>query len=263
MQRSSTYSPVIGADLVVERQEIGRDLPRNEVALADNGRPLGFDVGELVANARRNLLTLSAESIALSGELGHRSPGPLHPLHDLQLDVLEVGLPPHQVLQLRGDRLQLLWVTHGAGIEEFLIASTTLTHLLDVLLRLGLVGLQITGDGLGSDDLVAQSRQARIDVGEDGRVGQVRRLVGQLRQSGVLLLQVKKTQLEGGIGVQGWLPRCMVHGSVAIADTWTSTVVPRAARSPSSAVAATGSQGHSLAQCATSMSAQPPSTRWS
>lgn len=263
MERCRSDSPVVGPDLVVERQKVRGDLLSDPISLGDDAPLLGLDVGQLVANAGGEVGPLLLEGIALSRQLGHRSTRALDPLHDLQLDVLEVGLTPDEVLELGRDGLELLGITDRAGVQELLIPTASLPHLLDITIRLLLLDLEITGDCLSGHHLVARSDETRLDLRKRRSVGQVRSLVRELRHAGVLLLEVEQAQLDGGVGVQDGLPRCRVHGSVTIRDTWTSTVVPRASTSDRSDSAAIGSQGHSLAQCATSTRAHPPSTRWS
>ena len=84
---------------------------------------------------------------------------PLDPLHDLELDVLEVGLPAGQRLQLGLQGLQLLGVADRAGVQQLLVARHALAHLLDVVLGPGCRARGRSPIGLGGDDLVAQSRQ--------------------------------------------------------------------------------------------------------
>lgn len=226
MERCRSDTTVVGPDLVVEGQQVRGDLLRDPIALRHHTLLLGVDVSQLVAHSRRENGPLLLEGITFADQLGDGGSGALDPLHDLQLDVLEIRLTADEVLEFGGDGLELLGIADRSGVQQFLVTAASLAHLLDISIRLLLLDLEVTGDRLRRHDLITRSRQAGLDVRQGGSVGKMSGLVGELGHAGVLLLEVEQAQLDGGVGVQDGLPRCRVHGSVTIRDTWTSTVVP-------------------------------------
>src|SRR5690606_28456175 len=198
-------------------------------------------------------------------ELGEPALGLLQALHDLELDLLQVGLAPGELLQLGLERLGVLR-GDGARVEARLVAGGALTHLFDVALGLGQLPPGV-GDGGAFLDLgPPQVLQAGLELGERLEHGQAAALVVELGGTGVERLHVEQTALVGHGGGGHWAapsvssvrplsgaPRRSVHGSVTVLLTTVRSTAPAARASSSSRAAATGSQGHSLAQCVASM----------
>ena len=190
-------------------------------------------------------------------ELGDVALGGLGALHDLELDVLELALPPGQRGELVLDGLEVLGRA-GAGVEPGLVAGRPVTHELHVGLGLGDLALHVTELGARAHQLVVDEAGLALEVGELGELGQVGARVDDLVEPGVDGLEVEQPQLAGGLGVHvippGSAPTTKVHGSVRTVLMWVSTLVARSPRAARSARSARASHTCSLAQC-------PASTR--
>ena len=75
-------------------------------------------------------------------DLGERLLVGLEPLHDVELDLLELGLPTPEGAQLALQRLEVLGAA-GAGVQPRLVARGAHPHLLDVRLRLAQLPLEV------------------------------------------------------------------------------------------------------------------------
>ena len=136
-----------------------------------------------------------------------------------------------------------------------------LADLLDIGVSARLIALEVIGDDLSSNALVTCPGKAGIELRKLDSLRKGLHPVRDLGEAGVLLLEFEESLLVGGFGVQLVLPRWAVHGSVGFVDTWVVTVPPQAADAARTTAAACSSHGHSLAQWATSMSAQASSVR--
>jgi len=207
VQRCGTQPTMIRSDLVVEREEVSRNTLREPCPICVDDALLVGDIGEEVGHAGGNGVPFADQGVAIPRELGHGRSCTLHSLHDLELDILEIRLTAGQVLQLRLDRLQLLGIADRTRVEQVLVSGATLAHLLDIAIRTLLLILQIAGDRLSSHDLIANALQTGVQIGKSDRFRQVRSTVGELRETGVALLDFEENQLDGGVGVQDVLPR--------------------------------------------------------
>ena len=156
---------------------------------------------------------------------------------------------------------ELLGVVHLAGVEEVAIMLRALADLLDIGISARLIALEVIGDDLGSNALVACPGKAGIELRKLDGLRKGLHPVCDLGEAGVLLLEFEESLLVGGVGVQLVLPRWAVHGSVGCVDTWVTTVPPRTAAAARTTAAACSSHGHSLAQWAMSMRAQASPAR--
>jgi hypothetical protein len=87
-----TQAAVIRADFLVEGQEITGEFACDPVPFLGHGRALGVDDGHLCRDGRIEVRTRRGKLGLLGGEHGDCFPSTLEPLHDLEFDVLEVGL---------------------------------------------------------------------------------------------------------------------------------------------------------------------------
>ena len=174
-------------------------------------------------------------------ELGDVALGGLGALHHLELDVLELALPP-------GSEVSSCWMAWRSLAEPVPASSRAWS-------RAARSRTSCTSDSaLATSRCTSPSsvrertswssmrRALPCEVGELGELRQVAARVGDLVEPGVDGLEVEQPQLAGGLGVHvippGSAPTTKVHGSVRTVLMWVSTLVarsPRAARSARSA----------------------------
>lgn len=207
MQLRGTNATEIGADALIQREQVSGNRPSNRSALSTDLDLLGIQLFVCGGYLACQLVALGFDLCAIRGEGRHSGLRTFGPLHDLQLDVFEVPVPPRERLQLMLQALQLLGVADGSRVQQMLIASLALAHLLDIGLGSCEVELEVRDDGLGRDEFVAQPPQASLRVGQCERLGNRRTSMGDLRQARVLLLQFEQVKLVGGFDVQDALPR--------------------------------------------------------
>ena len=138
----------------------------------------------LAASASRSASAASRASVAavscsvsvaaLRLELGDRRLGVLGALHDLELDVLELGLPPDQRGQLVLDGLQVLGGA-GAGVEPGLVAGRPVADQLHVGLGLGDLALDVAELGPGPHQQGVESLGLGLELGEPACSGRLLR----------------------------------------------------------------------------------------
>jgi hypothetical protein len=97
--------------------------------------------------------------------------------------------------------LQLLRVTDAAGVQEFTVLARTLPDQVHIGIGSALLGLEVGDDGVRSDDLLAEAIEAFIDRSELTPLGEIRRLVIELREPGIALLDLKERELRGWISL--------------------------------------------------------------
>ena len=129
----------------------------------------------------------------------------LGPLHDLELDVLQLGLPARQRRQLVLQRLEILGGA-GSGVEAGAVAGGAVADQLDV--GLGLLDLTLdVGQGCARVDQLSVERSRLVLKRRDLAVlGQVGRRVGNLVEPRVDGLEVEQRELSDRVGVQLALP---------------------------------------------------------
>ena len=161
---------------------------------------------------------------------------------------------------------EVLGVADRAPVEPLLVAGAAGLDLLHVRVGLALLPGQVV-------DLHLEVPGASVDLcalggelAQLGRLGRVLGLVPEGVEAAVELLDVEQLELGEGVGFQGVLleetgQTRNVQGSVTSVLTRVSTVSPRAVAASRTFRSTTGSQLHSAAQCATSTSAGPPSSR--
>jgi hypothetical protein len=110
--------------------------------------------------------------------------------------------------------LEVLRVRDRTRVQAVLVARGARADLLDVGVGLRLLTGDVALLGLGRDDLVAQRRQARVQLGELGDLRERALLVRQLVELGVERLDVEEAELGFGLGVQGRLPSLEVQDTV-------------------------------------------------
>ena len=207
MQGRGADAPVVGPDLLVQREQVGGDLHGDRRALLLDSARLVVQCGSLLRDTGGELRALGRELVSLGRQLRGGRARAVDALHDLQLHVLEVGLASGQGVELGLDGLQLLGVADAAGIEKVPVAGDPVENLLYVLIRAGLVSLEVAEDGRRGDRLVADARQTSLQLAETGSVGQGVGAVLDLRQPGVVILEIQEAELCGGLGFQSGLPR--------------------------------------------------------
>ena len=263
MQRRGTDAGVIGTELVVEGHEVGGDqLRRGSTSrlrrrlFLGEGSKSGVTSVDGSSQVGDDLVTLGKECRLTALRL-------LEPLHDLQLDILELGLAAGQRLELMLERGQLLGVVDRPGVQQLAVLRGALTHQVDVVVRLALLEFEIGHLDRHRRDAVSESALRGLEFDDASGLREGGAPVAHAVYLEVVLLHLEQGDLLLRVDVQDWLLTDAVHGSVGISDTRLSTVAPCAATSTARSSAAWASQGHSLAQCATSITAQPPSSRCS
>ncbi|HEU5000081.1 MAG TPA: hypothetical protein VFT68_14160 [Lapillicoccus sp.] len=143
-------------------------------------------------------------------------------LHDLELDVLELGLATGQRGQLVLDRLEVLGGA-GAGVEPGPVAGGAVADQLDVGLRLLDLPLDVGEGGPGVDQLGVEGARLVLQRPDLPVSGQVRGRVLDLVEPGVDGLEVEQRELTGRVGFQLEPPRLApttkVQGSVRRVET--------------------------------------------
>src|SRR5690606_151010 len=130
------------------------------------------------------------------------------------------------------------------------------TDLLDVLLGLALFPSEVAQPDLEFSQALLELASLGAQPVGLGRLGQVLATMRQLVQPRIQGLDAQQRLLDGRIGLQCSLPSSGpgigCQGSVQVVEMRVSTVVPVDRSADTNRSAASDSQGHSLAQCATS-----------
>ena len=177
----------------------------------------------------------------------------LGPLHDLELDVLELGLAPRERRQLVLQCLEVLGAAL-AGVEPRLVAGGAVAHELDVLVGLRQLALDVTGRRARVDDVRLERAELAPGRLDGRRLGQGGLGVRDLVETRVDGLQVEQAPLAGRVGFQdtppvsgaarsaraAFAPTTNVHGSVRMAETLVSTLVGSGGPAPAPTAAARG-----------------------
>src|SRR5690606_19908296 len=234
------------AHAVVQREEGGGDLPGDGGPLGGDALELGVDRRPLRVPGLGVARDVGGDRGLLRLELREPALGLLEPLHDLELDLLEVALPLGELGELGLQGLGLLGA-HGTGVEASLVPGGPLTDLLDVALRLGHLAAGVTDDGPLLDLCAADVLQPALELGDRLEHGQAAALVAQPRGARVECLDVEQAALVGHRGCGHWAtpslsvvlslsgaPRRSVHGSVTILLTSVESSAPAARASSSS-----------------------------
>ncbi len=207
MQSGRSNTAVVGTKLVVQSQQVDRQRGGQLCAVVVDVAGLRGNRSTQFVNFGRQYDAFSIELISIRGKQPNRRFGALDPLHDLQLDVLELTLPPCERHEFLLQGLQLLGITDRARIQQLPITGGAVADLLDIRIRLALLKSEVRRDGLGRDDLVPQSGQSSLDVRERCPFGHRLVLVPQLAEPSVICLHLKKPQLHRGVGFHSLLPR--------------------------------------------------------
>src|SRR6478672_6320422 len=258
-----------GTDLLVQRDELLADA-------GDDVRTSGGDLLSLCVELRDGGVALSLEvrdardQLGPSRlELGDARGQSLGPLHDLELDLLELGLAPGEGRQLVLEGLEVLGAAL-ARVEPRLVAGGTVAHELDVLVRLRQLALDVAGRRAGVDDVRLEGAELTPGRLDGRRLGQGGLGVRDLVQTRVDGLQVEQAPLAGRVGFQdtppvsgaarstraAFAPTTNVHGSVRMAETLDSTLVV-----PATCSSAVISRSRPLASHSDSVAQCPASTR--
>lgn len=247
------------APLLVEREQVRRECGSKRVALGALSLAFCIDAGESFRCPPLGISQVQFKLRLVLGKNAHRSSSALSSLHHLQLDVLQLPLAASQGLKFVLQVLQLLRVVDGSRIQEFLVFPRPLAHLIHIGVGSCLLSGEVGDDRLGRNEFSTHALQPITQFRCLARLRQMGPFVLELAEMAVMLCKIEKLQLHCRIGVHR--THSPFHGSVDVLETIVRTVSPTAARSDSSAAAAMGSHGHSLAQCETSINAQPPATR--
>lgn len=197
--------------------------------------------GEVVTDPADNSLTPTGHAIALGRVLPHGrvpvgygglQPGRqvvpqglqggdvlaqgLGPLHHLELDVLELGLPSSERGELVLERLEVLG-RPGAGLEPGAVAGGAVPHQLHVGLGLVHLTLHVGQRRPRVDQLGVDRARLVLQRSDLAVLRQVRGRVRDLVEPGVDGLQVEQRELAGRVGFQQEPPGvCGVGGLVVI-----------------------------------------------
>src|SRR6478735_6144780 len=247
-----------GTDLLVQRDELLADA-------GDDVRTSGGDLLSLCLELRDARDQLGPPRLQLGDARGQR----LGPLHDLELDLLELGLAPGEGRQLVLEGLEVLGAAL-ARVEPRLVAGGTVPDELDVLVRLRQLTLDVTGRRAGVDDVRLERSELTPSRLDGRRLGQGGLGVRDLVQTRVDGLQVEQAPLAGRVGFQdtppgsgaarsaraAFAPTTNVHGSVRMVETLVSTLV-----APGTWSTADSSRSRALASHSDSVAQWPASTR--
>ena len=197
--------PARGPDLVVEVHEV-LSRPGDQVGPWGGHRSgLGVELGQAGVPPLLETGDPLPQLAATAVQLADVGLGGLGPLHDLELDLLELTLTPRERLELVLQGLQVLGGA-GAGVEAGAVARGPVAHELDVGLGLGDLALDVAELGAGPDQLVVDEAGLVVEVGELDQLRQVAARVGDLGQPGVDGLQVEQAELTLGSGFHGIPP---------------------------------------------------------
>ena len=114
MQVSGSDSGLIGADALIQAEQVVGDARSNRRPLPRDDCALILEIGEHRGHGIGLCCTLRREAVALGMQLPDRCERTLDPLHDLELDILELGLTTCQGLELMLEVRELLGIVHGA-----------------------------------------------------------------------------------------------------------------------------------------------------
>jgi hypothetical protein len=148
----------------------------------------------------------------------------------------------------------------ATALHPLLIAGRAGAHRVHLVLEAALLVGDIARAGLRVQQLVGERGPLSGPFGERGEFGQGVSPMRELGQGGVRGLKIEQSELYRVIGLHRHHPRdgvddsCIVHGSVTIRETRTSTLVLKRS---CNRVATTSSHGASVAQCAASTNAMP------
>ncbi len=140
---------------------------RRSMALADCSPSSASAVSLAAVTVTSEVASSSREELA-SGERGLRG---LEPLHDVEHDLFEIGLPAVQRLDFRLEVLQFTRGVDHAAVEPISVAVDPGSDLLDVGLGLGLLAPQVAVLGGQLGDGVAQFAILRLERGKLGVFG--------------------------------------------------------------------------------------------
>jgi len=125
----------------------------------------------------------------------------LDPLHDLEFDVLELGLPPGERGQLVLQGLEVFG-RPGAGVEPGAVAGGPVAHQLHVGLSLVDLTLHVGQRRPGVDQLGVDRARLVLQRGDGAVLREVGGRVRDLVEPGVDGLQVEQRELAGRVGFQ-------------------------------------------------------------
>lgn len=103
---------LISANTVVEPEQVGGDPSSDDLALPRHDRALILEISKERGNDIGLLGPLGCEAVALRMELPDGREGSLDSLHDLEFDVLELGLTARERVKLVLEVRELLGVVH-------------------------------------------------------------------------------------------------------------------------------------------------------
>ena len=155
---------------------------------------------------------------------GHVLAERLSAFHDLELDVLQLGLSAGQRGQLVLQGLEVLGRT-GPGLEPGPVAGGPVANELNVGLRLLDLPLHVGESGTRVDELGVESAGLVLQRRDLAVLGQVRRCVLDLVEARVDRLEVEQRKLTGRVGFQlvlpsaAFAPTTNVQGSVRRVET--------------------------------------------
>lgn len=193
---------VLGSDALIQRQQVGRDDRRDLTTLRSDRSSLAVQLTACGGFLGSSLLALGCKCCALGSQLLDSGIRTIDAVHDLELDVFQVGLAPGEGGELVLQALQLLGVTDRAGVHELAIMPGTLDDLRDICLGAGEIALEVVSDDLGRDKLVAHLHRTDVDLGQALGLRKRLELVRDLSEPGVAVGKLEQALLVGRIGVQ-------------------------------------------------------------
>ena len=182
-------------DLVIELQQVGRQIGGDLAALAGCLRAVGVDVGEGRVPLGGQGLHLAAQALAFRGHLVAPADEGLPAFHQLEHDLLEVALPAVQRLDLGLQAGELARGGDLARVQPGPVLVDPGPDLLDVALGPALLPGQVAELGLGLDDGVLQLARPGLKAGQFGDFRQALPATGQADKLGVQVGQFEQAEL--------------------------------------------------------------------
>ncbi|NDB18008.1 MAG: acyltransferase [Actinobacteria bacterium] len=159
------------------------------------------------------------ETSNIGFEAGRGSAGVLEPLHDLQLDILQLRLPTAKRFDLVREILEFLG-RDRAGVHELLVALDACAHLLDVSLGPGLLPRDVGGLGPGGYRTIVCELQFHLCLTQLRALLNARARPLNLPHSSVERLHVKQSLLRRS--------RCRSHHALPMRSLWQPRTTPTA-----------------------------------
>ncbi len=196
--------PMLLAQLLVEREHVRWHADGDTCTPPTQFGRLFGDLGQRRVASRRSVVTLAGEPRLLSGKRRKPTVYGFTPLHDVKHDLLKIGLPAVQRLDLGLEIPQLTRRRDLARVKALSIAVYPGPDLLDVPFSLGLFPGQVAHLGLSYDNPVPKFGGTGVQPLHLSELGQPATTMIKPTKLGVEVREFKQAQL--------LLRRCF-HGS--------------------------------------------------